>query len=196
MSALLAAVLAASVLAADAPKASKDTIKMVEFFLKAATGDLPPDHIEEFLSVDPATLPAKLQVPFSAKKAELTALKKISDGKKKPPLRRLGNDAQAKCTDPLESKAAAILHSMHFEEVTEPEQDYLMHETNCQLCEMQEEFSLTLVKREAKKKGDRPGLRFFYSDGDPIMTLIANYRAGQKSTGTNFFGIALTPKCR
>ena len=72
-------------------KAGKDTIRLVEYFLSVDTTDLPPEAIPQFMAVDTNTLPARLRDPYRAKRAELSSLRKITQGKTKPPLRRLGN---------------------------------------------------------------------------------------------------------
>ena len=64
---------------------------LVELFLTTPTADLPPERVEEFLAVDPAGLPSEMREGCLAKKEELRAFKKISDGRRKPPVRRVDN---------------------------------------------------------------------------------------------------------
>lgn len=197
MTALLAAFLAAGALAAPAP-ADKDTLAMVEAFIKAPTASLPPEHIDRFLAVDAESLPKKIQTQFRAKVEELRALKKIADGKRKAPLRRLGNDSQAQCEAPREPGVLPFMKQMGFVEIDETEEEKLEREVNCTMCEMQVEFSLVVVKQKKQSKNPKepPRFHYLYHSNDPVWVLIQTYRDGKKPGGTNFFGINMTPKCR
>lgn len=199
MVSLFGLLLAASVAqAAPAAKASSATVKLVEFFLKTPTGDLPPEQVPDFIAVDAATLPSKLQTPFESKRFELLALKKNSDSKYKPPLRMLGKDppGEDQCGPPKDMATAKLLAQVGFSEVTQDEVEYLMHETKCTECELRVEFTLTIVATPPVKKGGKKQLHYFFHANDPIMTLLASYRAGTKNVNTNFFGISAGPKCR
>ena len=199
MSLLLSALLAAAAAAAPAPAAlPKDTLEMVEAFIKAPTASLPPEHIDEFLAVDPEAVPKKLRTQFRAKCEELRALKKINDGKRKAPLRRLGNDTQAQCEAPREPEVLPFMKQMGFVEVDETEEEKLERETNCTMCEMQVEFSLVVVKQKKQSKNPKepPRFHYLYHSNDPVWVLIETMRQGKKPGGTNFFGINMTPKCR
>ena len=172
-------------------------MKLVDYFVRTPTADLPPERVPEFLAVDRGTLPRKLQDPFEAKRVELLALKKNVDGRVKPPLRMLGHEAIAEgsCGAPREMASIGLLLQCGFGEITEDEEKWLMHETNCTECELRTEFTLELVVTPAKKKGKKE-LHFLLLKDDPINTLLAGYRAGVKTTGTSFFGIGSSPKCR
>jgi len=176
--------------------ASSTTIKMVEHFTTVETADLPVEAIPEFMAVDPKTLPSRLRTKYQAKKLELAALKKNADGKKKGFFRRMGNDKQALCVpEEGDEQTVALLPQMGFEPITEDEEKFLMQKTNCSECELNEDFSLTMYIVPPKKKGDK-GIRYlFLSQNDPLMGLIASYRAG--GTGpTAFFGIGGAGGCR
>lgn len=176
--------------------ASTSTVKMVRFFVDTATTDLPPEAVPDFLAVDAKTLPAKLREPYEAKKTELLALKKVADGRKKPPLRRLGMDAPP-CEPPKRAPNLRLYFHLGFTEVDDEELRHLMSDTSCTECELQAESSLTVVLTPPAKKGGQEVRHSLFLEEDPMMVLIGGYRAGRKSSsGTNFFGINMTPKCR
>lgn len=182
---------------AAAPAASADTVKMVEYFLKAPTADLPAEKVPDFLAVDPATLPAKLQPGWTAKRQELLAFKKIAEGSKKPPIRRM-NAPPAQC-EPMKGDARllnALKGVSGFQEITDDELSFVMEKTKCTDCELQEEFSLIvyLLDRGPKKKLERILLMH---PNDICMAIIARYRAGKKGNlqGSEFFGIGMAPAC-
>lgn len=183
-----------AVFAAD--KADKETVELVELFLKADTGDLPPDHIPRFLAVEPASLPPKLRERAQAKQSELRALMRVSKSKKKGYLKRLGVEEPAQCRIEQGSPTyVQALLAFGFDEIYEDEEKFLMERTRCEECELQEESSLTFVLIPAKKKGERPTKRMFMSMNDPFHILIATYR---KKTGgqTDFFGVGSQGACR
>ncbi|MCX5787249.1 MAG: hypothetical protein NTX64_01890 [Elusimicrobia bacterium] len=187
--------------AAEPPKASTGTVKLVEYFLKTQTADLPPERVPEFIAVNRATLPVKLQDRFEVKRMELLALKKNVDGKGKPPLRLLGKDTIStgeECGPPREMTDFGVnmLVSMGWAEIDEEEEKWLLSETSCTECELRTEFTLELVLSPPKKKGGKKLLHFFLNGQDPILNLIAAHRAGLQTTGTHFFGIGSGPKCR
>ena len=182
---------------AAAPKADPAATKLVEYFLKTETAELPPEQVPEFIAVDPQKLPAKLRDRFEAKRLELLALKKNADGKYKPPLRMLGKEGMGEnCGPPRDMAAVSLLVQTGFEEISQEEEEWLMHETRCSECELRTEFSLTLVATPPKKKDAKKELHYLLHGMDPIMTLVAKFRAGDASHSTAFFGIATGPKCR
>jgi len=184
--------------AADIPKASTGTVKFVEYFLKTPTADLPAERVPEFIAVDRGGLPKKLQDRFEAKRMELLALKKNVDGKRKPPLRLLGrgNTVPGSCEAPKEMATVNLLLQVGFGEITENEEKRLMQDTDCTECELRTEFTLELVITPAKGRKAMKELHFLLHQDDPINVLIAGYRSGVKTTGTSFFGVGGTPKCR
>ncbi|MFA6030025.1 MAG: hypothetical protein WC969_09240 [Elusimicrobiota bacterium] len=178
-------------------KASADTVKMVEYFLKAQTADLPAEKVPDFLAVDPASLPAKLQPGWAAKRQELLALKKVAEGTRKPPIRRM-NAPPAQCEamrgDPRMLKALKEVSG--FGEITDDELAFVMEKTKCSDCELQEEFTLIvfLLDKGPKKKPERILLMH---QNDICMAIIARYRAGKKGNlqGSEFFSIGMAPAC-
>ena len=74
-------------------------------------------------------LPPRLRAPVLAKKAELRALEKIAEGKKKPFLRRLGAEDAPRCEAPetgSESKLG-ILRLAKYEPISEDEERWSAH---------------------------------------------------------------------
>ncbi|MFH1725151.1 MAG: hypothetical protein ABII00_11105 [Elusimicrobiota bacterium] len=178
--------------------ASSDTIRLVEFFLAAETGDLPYEAVPQFMEVDPEALPRRLRDRYRAKRTELLALRKIAEGKKKPPLRRLGVEDEPVCSEKVESQRYVdTLLSMGFLPITEDEENFLIQKTKCTECELQEEFSLTVVIVPPKKKKGRPTRHLLLKDSDPLALLVELYREARGNiTGTKFFGVGMQPACR
>jgi hypothetical protein len=184
---------------AESFTASTATVKLVESFVKTETGDLPPEQIPEFMAVDPKTLPSRLRTQFQARRAELMSLKKLSDQRKRPAFRRLGKEGdKAQCeVEEGTQQYVDSLRGMGFEQISKSEEDFLMEKTKCSECELQEESSLLMVLVPAKKKEEPPTRYLFLSTSDPLFVLVAMYREGKENTtGTNFFGIGMTPFCR
>ncbi len=184
---------------ADA-KADPAATKLVEFFIQTETADLPPEQVPSFLAVDPAKIPLRLRDRFEAKRIELLALKKNADGKYKPPLRMLGKEGLPgggeNCGPPRDMSSVSLLVQTGFERISQEEEEWLMHETKCTECELRTEFSLTLVATPPKKKDQKKELHYLLHGMDPIMTLVAKFRGGDRSSSTSFFGIGTGPKCR
>jgi hypothetical protein len=186
----------AAAAAAKPPKPSQETVRFVETFAAAETSALPPEEVPRFLAVDPESLPEKLRERFLAKRSELLALKRIAEGKKKPPLRRLGVDKPAECRYEKGGEAfCQYLLGFGFEEITEDEEKVLMNRTKCDECELMEESSLTIVVIPPRKKGERPSRRLFMNLNDPFMSVIAAYRKGTGGQ-TNFFSVGFGGACR
>ncbi|MFA5140139.1 MAG: hypothetical protein WC728_12985 [Elusimicrobiota bacterium] len=185
---------------ADEPfTASTGTVKLVERFVKTEIGDLPPEQIPEFVSIDPKTLPSKLRPQFQARRAELMSLKRLSDQRMRPAFRRLGKEGEKVQCEVEEGSQQYVdsLRSMGFEQISKSEEDFLMEKTKCSECELQEESSMIIVLVPGKKKDEPPTRYLFMSSSDPLFALVAVYRQGKESTtGTNFFGIGMTPFCR
>src|SRR5437879_4474794 len=72
---------------ARAPQSAKDKADMVKYFLKTPVEDLPSNHIDEFLAIDPESLPKKLREKYRGKRLELYTLKRLAASKKKASLR-------------------------------------------------------------------------------------------------------------
>lgn len=187
------------ILRADKPLADKDTIQLVEFFIKSPTSDLPPSAVPAFMRVDPKTLPEKLRTPYEAKKEELLALQKIAEGKRKPLIRRY-EMAEPKCDKPA-AGTPELLRAWTmagFMEATEEEVMIASSETKCSRCELETEFTLQRMSWDDPKKGKnkKTGIRYFFYNMDPVWMFIDMYRKNLKvTTGTAFFGIGGPPRC-
>jgi len=194
-----ALLLTAAFSAAESVASDTETVRLVELFVSAPTSDLPPEKVPEFLAVDPKALPAKLRTPWLVKREELLALKKIADGSKKPPIRRIDvpPPGAGDCV-PLEGPAAdAILRSAGYSDIEEAEEEFIMEQTKCSECELMVEFTLEkALKRVKGKKGEvTTRAYYFLHPKDPLWTLVGAYRAGNRNPfGTPFFGIG-HPHC-
>lgn len=182
---------------AQAASASKETVALVELFLKTPTGDLPIDKIPEFIGIDHKTLPKKLQKRFLTKREELLALKRVADGRKAPYFRRMGKDAAA-CGKPWDDpNAAFILKEAGYQEIQETDVAQLMRQTKCTECELEVEFTLkrALIEKKSGKGKPTGRVQYFLHARDPLMAILGALRAGKSPFGTNFFGTG-NPSCR
>lgn len=168
-----------------------DREKLVQAFLETPTSELPPDLVPEFLSIDPAALPAKLRQPYAAKRLELYTLKQIVDSKKKGTVRMPAED----CSVEKEAKAdsAKILQMAGFTPITEDEERFVMDKTQCTERDLMCEFTLQIVIVKATKKKPAHRLLFLHPR-DPIMALVGQYREMGRVKQTNFFGVG-SPVC-
>lgn len=178
-----------------------DELKLVRYVLRTPTAQLAPETIPPFLELDPAELPKDLRGGWWAKKEELEALAKIAAGRKKAPLRRIGNDEEPLCEiEEANARKLGILGMAGFVPVEEHEVIKLLDKTSCTECELQTEFTLRIFeKKPAGKPKKKPGrLERIYRmhAKDPLMALVSAMRAGQEGSGTSFFGIGMYPKCR
>lgn len=174
--------------AEDKGSAGAETLKLVDYVLKTEAPDLNPEVIPPFMEVDLKTLPAGLRPGYRAKVAELEALRKIAESKKKPPIRRAGEEEKTVC--PREEGDLAyvkMLQQMGFETISELEEQFLLRRTKCSECELQEEFTLKIIITPPEKKGKKHVQHLLMSKSDPLMGLIARYREGSEG-GTDFFG--------
>ncbi|MBI5882774.1 MAG: hypothetical protein HZB91_06690 [Elusimicrobia bacterium] len=180
------------------PKADPETVRLVELFLKTPVQDLPPESVPYFLEVATAALPGRLLHLFLAKRIELLALKRLSESKNKGSLKRPTQEPQTTCSDPdvLTPQAFSFLKKMGFNEYKDVEVAFLMKETNCTMCELRSEFTLTVVQIPGKDKKKKDPVRFLFRDDDPIIALLAHYYSGTTNRNTSFFGIGASPKCR
>jgi hypothetical protein len=175
---------------------------LVELFLTTPTADLPPERVEEFLAVDPSSLPAGMRPGCLGKKEELRALKKIAGGRMKPPVRRVDmpSPAEKDCQALEGERGIGIMKMAGFTSLEETEVQFSTEQTQCTECEMMVEFTLQKVvvkpTGKAAKKGEVPKAYYFLHPKDPLWNLVAVYRDGRKNAfGTNFFGVG-TPTCR
>ena len=181
----LAAALSFVAFGADAPKSHE--VKMVEYFVKTPVQELPPANVEEFLAIDPATLPVKLRAPFAARRLELLTLKQLNAGKKRGTIRTPEKD----CAIPDEAKSdkAPALKMAGFEEIQPDEEQHVLTTTQCTERDLMCEFSLQIVLQRDPKTNTVKGRRYFLYPTDPLMALVASYRSGKMAGGnTNFFG--------
>jgi hypothetical protein len=178
-------------------QASSDTVRLVEYFLKTETVDLVPGAVPKFMEVDPESLPSKLRKPYLVKKEELLALKKIADGRKKPPLRLLTESPMDSCEpEKGTEQTVGIYRLAGYANISEDEEVHLMRQTSCTECELMSEFSLKILLLPPKKKEGKPQRVLMLHDKDPLWTLVGAYRQGRENPfGTNFFGLG-HPKCR
>ena len=198
--------------AGNAGTADKDTVKLVELFAKTPTADLPPEAIPAYMEIDADTLPdktisyidfngktvkAKMKVAYGAKKEELLALRRLAEGKRKPPIRRLGLD-DPKCGEPPQGteQMVGMWHFAGFSEADEQDVDWVSAETHCSTCELETEFTLKRMAWTNPPKADKryPPIRFFFHEKDPIWVLIVAHHTGKNPFGTAFFGVG-KPTC-
>jgi len=173
--------------------ADADTVKMVEFFIKAPVSDLPADHIQDFMAVDPDTLPKKLVEPFKGKRLELYTLKQEAAGKKRGVYRMPEKDCEI--TKDAKSDDLAALKFAGYQEITDDEEKCVEEHTKCNEHDMLCEFSLqiaveTIVLKNKKKTRIR---HLFLHQNDVLMGVVAECREGVGGQ-TNFFG-TMKPTC-
>ncbi len=171
---------------AEAAGVDKDTIQMVEAFLKKPTAELPPQHVGRFLEIDAKSLPEKLRRPFEAKKLELYTLRSIAGQKKRGFVRMPEED----CGVPNETDTqdAGMLVLAGYTEITQDELLHVIEKTKCTERDLMCEFSLRIAAaRDPKTK--KAALRYFFHANDPLMALVGVYRSGGKGgRNTPFFG--------
>ena len=176
---------------ARAGDADKDTVKMVEYFLKAPVSDLPAGHIDEFLNIDPETLPKKLRERFKGKRLELYTLRRLSASKKKGTYRTPEPDCEA----PKEGKSNDVgaLKMAGYVELFEEDLICIEKETHCTPHDLMCEFTLQIF---VEVKGKKKLSRFFMHENDVMMGVVAGCR-GKSGAGqqTNFFGV-MKPLCQ
>ncbi len=193
MSRILAVLAFSAALCGAAPKkAEPEVLKLVNYFLETPTGNLAPEAVESFLTVDPESLPKKLQNRYKSKRLELLALKHTTErnarkGNFRIPEENCAPPPGSKGTDPAVFRAGGF-----WEEIKEEEEDYLLKETGCTEADLMCEFSLQIAL-EKDKKG-RPVRRYFLHPNDPLMGYIATFRSGKGTGNTKFFGLG-GPNC-
>ena len=180
---------------ARAAEATQDTVEMVEAFVKLPIDQLPSDHIDDFVAVDPESLPKRLRRGFKARKLELYTLKQMARRKKYGNLVS-GDDG---CAAPHEGKSGeiGILMSVGYQEITEDEKLWLEQKTRCTEQNMLCEFTLQIVDEKGTKKKKAERRYFLYCKGaacDALMVLVGAHRARADGKQTNFFGTG-SPTC-
>ncbi|MBI3551090.1 MAG: hypothetical protein HY077_01115 [Elusimicrobia bacterium] len=179
---------------AGAADADKDTVEMVEAFIKLPVDRLPVEHIDRFVAVDPETLPKKLRQGFKAKKLELYTFKQLAHRKKVGTIIS-GDD---NCAVPHEGKSneISVLLMVGYQEITEDEKIWVGNKTKCTERDMLCEFSLQVVDEKGSKKKAARRRYFLYCKAscDPLMVLIGAHRDRADGKQTNFFGMG-APVC-
>jgi hypothetical protein len=176
---------AADTKSADAGTADADatTVQIAEYFQKVPLSDANPKLVEPFLAIDSTTLPKKLRAKTQAKQLEIKTLLKLHDTKKK------GNWLQpATCTadsfvKPLKDSAAYAMAG--YVNLTEDEEQYIMHKTQCTETDMGCQFSMTIFHDKGKPR------RLMIHPNDPLAALAAESH-GKAGGQTQFFGLGLT----
>ena len=177
---------------AEPVPADAETVKFVQYFVKTPVQELQADWIDNFLAIDPGTLPKKLRRSYEARKLELYTLKQVSDSKKKGLLVKTGDD----CSIPKDAKSAdvALLRMAGYQEIFEDEEKFVIEKTQCSQKQQMCEFTLQVVLEK------QPGTklvrkRYFLHGRDPLMALVAEHRASGEHRNTNFFGLGAFPSC-
>lgn len=177
--------------------AGPETLLLVERFVSDKAVELPRETVARLMELDPKSLPVGLRAKFQARRLQLRAHWNQENGIKKGFFRRAGNDAPARCAfEEGSEEAVAMLRRMGFEQISEDEERYLMQKTKCSECELTEEYTLTMYFVPPKKKKQKTLRYLFLSQADPLMALLAAYRSGSTTGGTNFFGTGFSGGCR
>lgn len=194
---LLAAGVSGAARASEA--ADKDEIKLVEYVTRTDTSELNPALIPPFMKINPEALPGKLRMPYEAKRDELEVLAKLAEGRKKPPIRRAGQEPMETCMREKKPKKYVdmLTGMMGFFEIYEDEVEFLQKKTNCSFCELAEEFSFTPILQLPEKKKEKPKKRYLLHIKDPLEAYVGQYRkSGGAKSGTNFFATGFMGACR
>lgn len=178
----------------EAPAAvDKDTLAMVEAFLKLPTPSLPPDSIPRFLAVEPKALPKKQRTAFMAKRLELYTLRQMAEGKRKGNVRMPEKDCAV--SQDAKSGVLRVLLMAGYVEISQDEENYLINETRCTEHSLMCEFSLQIVVETSGGKGAARRRLFLYPS-DPAFALLADYRSmGGRRHQTNLFGDGARAMC-
>ena len=153
--------------AAKSVEADKNTIDLVNYFLKVDLAEASPKLVDPFLAVQIETLPKKMQRKAEARQIEVAALVRLHDTKKKGSLIQPAQDCNEKdFVKPL-SLAGAF---SAYEEVTEDELRYVQDKTKCTEIDLGCRFSMLIF---FEKKKDRI---VKFNAMDPIMAKVAEFR--------------------
>lgn len=189
--------LAAVVTAAPVP-ADTETVKLVEEWTAAPVAELPPEEIDDFLKIDPESLPASLRPRYQGRALELRTLRHLAAGRRKGAVRIPEED----CAAPKEAKGENIqqLKLAGYQEIMEAEAQYLLKNTKCTERQLQCEFSVTFLQEKDEGVGPRRRVaaarrRSFIHPRDPLMALIMELRTHGRRRNTDFFGLSSFPTC-
>ncbi|HEX4046233.1 MAG TPA: hypothetical protein VH309_00270 [Elusimicrobiota bacterium] len=169
--------------AAAAAPASKETIELVNYFLKVELADANPDLINPFLAVKTETLPKKLRNRAAAKQVEIAALLRIHDTKKKGIFVQPTPDCnESSFIKPLDM--AGYFPSPGYEEVNDDDLKCVMDQTKCSEIDLGCRFSMLIFYQKKKERIVK------FNAADPIMAIVAGCRG--KAGNTRFFGMGYT----
>jgi hypothetical protein len=181
--------------AADAGTADAATLRLVDYFLKTPAESADPKLVEPFLAVDAATLPAKKADKTRVKQAELHALLKAFERKKKGSWLTPSSCPLTTFVKPLEQFASYQASrscrkedatSSPWCEIDEDQELFLQHQTGCTLEDQGCEFTLLVFVDMAHKKKPR---RLILNNVDPLTAIAIQSGGGGQ---TKFFGAGLT----
>ena len=185
--------------------ASKDQVKLVEYFLKTPTKNLNPDLVPAFLSVGSQNLPKKLREKYTAKAMELYALKKTVEGKKEG-LVRTPDDSSPQCREFRVKKGLRMYSSVfskdlvkgkslsgiirmlrlgYFARLSSQYMPCIQQRTQCSQKDMVCDFTLTILS--AKKGKSRHNYYFIYNN-DPLGVVYSLCERPGIGKNTHFFG--------
>lgn len=176
--------LADGVLARDgraAASAGPEEVALAQRFVETPIASLPPEEVEAFLALDPATLPPPLRRPARAKRLALRALM------------RLTKSEEAACPRPgLEDGGdLAVVKLAGFAEVLRGEVGFLRKRTGLDEKELVCRSSLLILTGKS-------GRRYFVYPTDRLWTLVAGRRAeaAEAADDSNNPPAAATPEWR
>ncbi len=185
--------------------ASKDQVKLVEYFLKTPTKNLNPDMVPAFLSVGSQNLPKKLREKYTAKVMELYSLRKTAEGKKEGFI-RTPDDSSPQCRefrvkkglrmyssvfpkDLIKGKSVPEIMRMlrlgHFARLSGQYMPCLQKKTQCTEQDMVCGFTLNILS--AKKGKGRRNYYFIY-ENDPLGVAYSLCERPGVGKNTHFFG--------
>lgn len=143
-----------------AAPARAEQVALARRFVETPNDRLPPEEVEEFLALDPASLPASLRRPVRAKRLALRTLMRLSQSGDIACPRRALEDAG----DPAVVKLAG------FSEVRGAEMGFLRGRTGLDEKELVCRSSLLVL-------AGKSGRRYFLYPADPLWRHIAARRA-------------------
>ncbi|MFI5347616.1 MAG: hypothetical protein ACHQ51_14670 [Elusimicrobiota bacterium] len=170
---------------ADDGAADKETIELVQYFLKVPLAKASTKLIDPFLAVKTETLPAKLRGKAAAKQVEIGALLRIHEREKVGSLvYPLDGCDEKTFVKPL--SMAPFFPEPSYEKVNEDELKYVMDKTKCTEIDLGCRFSLLIF---FEKKKDRI-IKFAASD--PIMAIVAESHGGGGGGSSKLFNLGFT----
>jgi hypothetical protein len=168
--------------AAEPAPADKDTIDLVNYFLKVELADANPKLIDPFLAVKIETLPKKLRNKAAAKQVEVNALLRLHNVKKKGIFVQQPTE---ECSEKDFVKPLSMAGFFNgYEEVSDDDLKCVMDQTKCTEIDLGCRFSMLIF---FEKKKDRI---VKFNAADPIMAIVAGCRG--KAGTTHFFGMSYT----